>query len=61
LKKDLQGQELAKRKEYETKVEALKQDKKKLETQIKKLKQRWDELVESAKKRREDSQKDNKS
>lgn len=56
LRSDLQAQEKKNRSASDKKLEALDRDNKKLEAQIKKLKERWNELVESAKRRREDNQ-----
>lgn len=55
LKRDLHEQEQVKKQGYEAKIEALTRENYKLECTRRKLSERWDELVESAKKRREDN------
>jgi len=56
LKTELQEQEKQKKIANDKKLEMMDKDNKRLESQIKKLKERWNELVESAKRRREDNQ-----
>lgn len=56
LKSDLQTQEKKKKAANDRKLETMDKENKRLESQIKKLKERWNELVESAKRRREDNQ-----
>lgn len=55
FKKEFTGKETRRIVELERKVDQLQKDNKDLSVQKEKLKQRWDELVESAKKRREES------
>ncbi|ONH68899.1 Autophagy-related protein 38 [Cyberlindnera fabianii] len=54
LKREINQQESQIKKDYENKIEQLYKDNKRLEQQVGSLKSRWDALVESAKKRRED-------
>jgi hypothetical protein len=54
LKRELQQQDRVKKQEYESKIEALIKENQKLESTTRKLTQRWNELVESAKRRRDD-------
>lgn len=56
LRNDLQAQDKSKKEANDRKLEMMSKENKRLESQIKKLKERWNELVESAKKRREDNQ-----
>ncbi|CCH44574.1 Kinesin-like protein [Wickerhamomyces ciferrii] len=54
LKNDLQIQEKRKQSQFDQKLELLNKENKSLDLQVKKLKERWNDLVESARKRRED-------
>jgi hypothetical protein len=54
LKNDLTAKENARNKEHDAELEKLKSENDKLKIQIGRLKSRWDELKESARKRRED-------
>lgn len=54
LKNELTARENARNKEHDAELEKLKSENEKLKIQIGRLKSRWDELKESARKRRED-------
>lgn len=54
LKRELSQQEKQRKMESDAKIEHLMRENQRLETTTKKLTQRWNELVESAKKRRDD-------